>query len=40
MEVIEERLARAKEEARGIDCYDCLIINDDLETVWWMSFTQ
>ena len=32
MEVIEERLARAKEEARGIDCYDCLIINDDLET--------
>lgn len=32
MEVIEERLARAKEEAEGIDCYDCLIINDDLET--------
>ena len=32
MEVIEERLARAKEEAKGIDCYDCLIINDDLET--------
>ena len=31
MEVIEERLARAKEEARGIDCYDCLIINDDLQ---------
>ena len=27
-----EGLARAKEEARGIDCYDCLIINDDLET--------
>lgn len=32
MEVIEERLARAKEEAEGIDCYDCLIVNDDLET--------
>lgn len=32
MEVIEERLARAKEEARGIDFYDCLIVNDDLET--------
>ena len=32
MEVIEERLARAREEAKGIDCYDCLIINDDLET--------
>ena len=32
MEVIEERLARAKEAAKGIDCYDCLIINDDLET--------
>lgn len=31
MEVIEERLARAKEEAEGIDCYDCLIVNDDLE---------
>lgn len=32
MEVIEERLTRAKEEAEGIECYDCLIVNDDLET--------
>ena len=32
MEVIEQRLARAKEEAKGIDDYDCLIVNDDLES--------
>ena len=32
MEVIEQRLARAKEEAEGIDDYDCLIVNDDLES--------
>ena len=32
MEVIEPRLARAKEEAEGIDDYDCLIVNDDLES--------
>lgn len=32
MEVIEQSLARAKEEAEGIDDYDCLIVNDDLES--------
>ena len=32
MEVIEQRLARAKEDAEGIDDYDCLIVNDDLES--------
>jgi len=32
MEVIGQRLARAKEEAEGIDDYDCLIVNDDLES--------
>lgn len=32
MEVIEQRLARAKEEAEGIDDYECLIVNDDLES--------
>lgn len=32
MEVIEERLTRAKEESEGIEYYDCLIVNDDLET--------
>lgn len=32
MEVIEQRLACAKEEAEGIDDYDCLIVNDDLES--------
>lgn len=32
MEVIEQRFARAKEEAEGIDDYDCLIVNDDLES--------
>ena len=32
MEGIEQRLARAKEEAEGIDDYDCLIVNDDLES--------
>ena len=32
MEVIEQRLARAKEEAEGIDDYDCLIVIDDLES--------
>ena len=32
MEVIEQRLARAKEEAEGIDDYDCLSVNDDLES--------
>ena len=30
--MIEQRLARAKEEAEGIDDYDCLIVNDDLES--------
>lgn len=32
MEVIESRLSRAKEEAKGMDQYDYLIINDDLQT--------
>lgn len=32
MEVIENRLARAAEEAVGIDEYDYFVINDDLET--------
>jgi len=31
MEVIESRLSRAVEEAQGIEAYDYLIINDDLE---------
>lgn len=31
MEVIESRLARAVEEAQGIEEYDYLIINDDLQ---------
>ncbi len=31
-EVIEERLRRAAEEAQGIEAYDYILINDDLET--------
>lgn len=31
-EVIDQRLRRAKEEAQGIEEYDYLLINDDLET--------
>ena len=31
-EVIEARMRQAREEARLIDRYDCVIINDDLET--------
>lgn len=31
MEVIESRLSRAVEEAQGIEAYDYLIVNDDLE---------
>lgn len=31
-EVIDKRLRRAKEEAQGIEAYDYLLINDDLET--------
>ncbi len=31
LEVVESRLARATEEAEGIENYDYLIINDDLE---------
>ena len=31
MEVIESRLARAVEEAQGIESYDYFIINDDLD---------
>lgn len=31
-EVIEKRLRRAVEEAEGVECYDYIVINDDLET--------
>lgn len=31
-EVVDKRLRRAKEEAQGIEAYDYLLINDDLET--------
>jgi len=31
-EVIAARLARASEESRGMDTYDYIVINDDLET--------
>ena len=31
MDVIEFRMNRAKEEAEGMDCYDYLIVNDELE---------
>ena len=31
MDVIESRLSRAVEEAQGIEAYDYLIVNDDLE---------
>ena len=31
MDVIESRLSRAKEEAEGIESYDYLIVNDELE---------
>ncbi len=30
-EVIQERLARAREEAEGMECYDYLLVNDDLD---------
>ncbi|MGN0297723.1 MAG: guanylate kinase [Lachnospiraceae bacterium] len=30
--VIEERLLRAEEEAKGIDWYDYILVNDDLDT--------
>lgn len=32
MEVIESRMRRAAEEAQGMDQYDYLIVNDDLDT--------
>lgn len=32
MEVIEARLARAYEESEGIEAYDYIVVNDDLET--------
>lgn len=32
MDVIRSRLDRACEEAKGMDSYDYLIVNDDLET--------
>lgn len=32
MEVIESRLKRAAEEAEGVEAYDYLVVNDDLET--------
>ncbi|MBR6770770.1 MAG: guanylate kinase [Lachnospiraceae bacterium] len=31
-EQIQRRLERASEEAEGIECYDYIIVNDDLET--------
>lgn len=31
-ETILARLQRASEEAEGIDCYDYLVMNDDLDT--------
>ena len=31
MDVVESRLARAVEEAQGIEKYDYIIVNDDLE---------
>ena len=31
-EVIESRLLRAVQESEGMECYDYLVINDDLET--------
>ena len=31
MEVIESRLRRASEEAEGIEWYDAVLVNDDLE---------
>lgn len=32
MEVIESRMKRAVEESQGMDKYDYLVVNDDLET--------
>ena len=32
MEVIESRMQRAAEEAEGMEAYDYLIVNDDLDT--------
>ena len=32
LEVIEKRLARATEESEGIEAYDYIIVNDDLDT--------
>lgn len=31
MEVIQERLSRAKEEAEGIEWYDAIVVNDSIE---------
>lgn len=31
-EVIEQRMCRAAEEAKGIEAYDYIVINDDLQT--------
>ena len=31
-DVIAKRLARASEEAKGMDMYDYIVVNDDLET--------
>ncbi len=30
-EVVESRLSRAWQEAQGVECYDYLVVNDDLE---------
>ena len=41
MDVIEFRMNRAKEEAEGMDCYDYLIVNDELEVcVEAVSYTH
>ena len=31
MDVIEKRLARAAEEANGVEAYDYIVINDNLQ---------
>ena len=31
MDVIEERMLRAREEAEGMDKYDYYVVNDDLD---------
>ena len=33
-EVIEKRLKRAKEESDGMDSYDYILVNDEVEAAW------